>query len=83
MQTLDLRKLLKPYFTAGADPALLTVPVFSYLMIDGVGNPNTAPQYVAALQALYSLAYTLKFSIKENPAGGLPGYGLGGLVVGG
>jgi hypothetical protein len=79
MQTLDLRKLLKPYFTARADPALLTVPVFSYLMIDGKGNPNTAPQYVAALQALYSLAYTLKFSLKKTAEVDYPVMALEGL----
>ena len=79
MQTLDLRKLLKPYYTAGADPALLTVPDFSYLMIDGAGNPNTAPQYGAALQALYSLAYTLKFSIKKTQQVDYPVMALEGL----
>ena len=79
MQTLDLRKLLKPYFTARADPTLLTVPEFSYLMIDGMGNPNTAPQYVAALQALYSLAYTLKFSLKKTAGVDYPVMALEGL----
>ena len=35
-------------------------------MIDGRGDPNTAPAYVDAIQALYSLSYTLKFVLKRE-----------------
>jgi hypothetical protein len=79
MQTLDLRKLLKPYFSASAAPALLEVPEFSYLMIDGKGNPGTSPDYMAAVQALYSLAYTLKFSLKKTAEVDYPVMALEGL----
>ena len=30
-------------------------------MIDGAGDPNTSPAYAAAISALYTLSYTLKF----------------------
>lgn len=79
MQTLDLRKLLKPYFSAPAEPVLLNVPKFNYLMIDGIGDPNTTPGYQAAVQALYSLAYTLKFSIKKTEGVDYPVMALEGL----
>jgi len=79
MQTLDLRKLLKPYFIAPAAPAFITVPDFNYLMIDGSGDPNTAPEYQTAVQALYSLAYTLKFSIKKSQLVDYPVMALEGL----
>jgi hypothetical protein len=35
-------------------------------MVDGHGNPNTSPAYQAALEALYSLAYTIKFALKPK-----------------
>jgi hypothetical protein len=38
-------------------------------MVDGVGNPNTAPAYVDALQALYGVSYTLKFMLKKRGVG--------------
>ena len=79
MQTLDLRKLLKPYFSAPAEPVLLNVPKFNYLMIDGIGDPNTTPVYQTAVQALYSLAYTLKFSIKKTEGVDYPVMALEGL----
>lgn len=40
---------------------VLEVPELSYLAIDGHGDPNSAPEFTAALEALYPLAYKLKF----------------------
>lgn len=79
MESLDLRKLLKPYFSASAKPEFLTVPDFQYLMIDGKGDPNTSADYHAALQTLYSLAYTLKFSLKKTRQVDYPVMALEGL----
>jgi hypothetical protein len=45
------------------------VPPFQYQMIDGQGDPNSAPAYVAAVETLYALAYALKFMVKRGPAG--------------
>ena len=35
-------------------------------MIDGHGDPNTSGEYAEAIQALYSLSYTLKFALKKE-----------------
>jgi hypothetical protein len=35
-------------------------------MVDGHGDPNTAPAYQQAVEALYAVAYKLKFLSKEN-----------------
>ena len=35
-----------------------------YLMIDGHGDPNTSPAFAAAVEALYPIAYKLKFASK-------------------
>ncbi len=35
-----------------------------FLMIDGAGDPNTAPEYASAVAALYPIAYAIRASIK-------------------
>lgn len=42
------------------------VPPMQVLAIDGHGDPNTAPEYAAGVQALYSTAYPLKFLSKRE-----------------
>jgi hypothetical protein len=53
--------------TAGA-ARTVQVPDFKYLMIDGKGDPNTAPEFAEKVQTLYSLAYTMKFMLKKGGA---------------
>jgi hypothetical protein len=79
MQKLELKKTLKPYFDAKSAPAFIEVPAMNFLMIDGKGNPNTAPAYAGAVQALYSVAYTLKFKVKKEMAIDYPVMALEGL----
>lgn len=79
MQKLDLKKSLKPYYDAKAAPAFIDVPAMNFLMIDGKGNPNTAPEYADAVQALYSVAYTLKFKVKKEMSIDYPVMALEGL----
>ncbi|WP_193342896.1 hypothetical protein [Pseudarthrobacter sp. AB1] len=35
-------------------------------MLDGQGNPGTAPAYAAALEALYSVSYAVKFASRHS-----------------
>ena len=42
------------------------VPSLRYLAIDGQGDPSTSAQYVAAIEALYNVSYTLKFLSKKQ-----------------
>jgi hypothetical protein len=63
---VDLKQVHKPLWTATARPALVDVPPLTYLMIDGHGDPNTAPEYADAVQALYTVAYTAKFALKKS-----------------
>jgi hypothetical protein len=46
--------------------AIIEVPALNYFMIDGAGDPNTAPTHKAAIEALYAASYTLKFMSKEE-----------------
>lgn len=48
---------------------LVDVPELQFIGIDGTGNPNTAPAYRAAVEALYAVAYTLKFASKGTEGG--------------
>jgi hypothetical protein len=45
---------------------VLEVPELTYLAIDGHGDPNSAPEFTSALEALYPLAYQLKFMSKTH-----------------
>jgi hypothetical protein len=68
MPTIDYKKELKHLYAPSAkEPALVDVPPLHFLMIDGQGDPNTTPEYAAAVETLYALAYTLKFKIKREP----------------
>jgi hypothetical protein len=67
MKKIDLKKELKHLYLASAKQVVqVEVPAFRYLMIDGVGNPNTSAEYAQAVEALFSVAYTAKFMVKKN-----------------
>jgi hypothetical protein len=66
MGKTDFRKLLKPFY----DPPvgrfeLVDLPPMRFFMVDGAGDPNSAPAYVQAVEALYAVSYTLKFMSKK------------------
>jgi hypothetical protein len=46
--------------------AVVDVPPLQYLMVDGHGDPNTAQEYQQALDALFPVAYKLKFASKKE-----------------
>ncbi len=61
MANLDLKKDLKHLYKPSAkEPTFVTVPLMSYLMIDGHGNPNISQQYADAVSSLYALAYGIR-----------------------
>lgn len=67
MIKVDFRKELKHLYQPSASKfALLEVPAMRFLMIDGKGDPNTAAAYTEAVEALYSVSYTLKFMSKKE-----------------
>ncbi len=62
----DLRKQVASYSAPGGRFEVITMPPLRYLMIDGRGDPNTAPEYADALATLYPVAYALKFLSKRE-----------------
>ncbi len=66
MSKVDLKKDLKHLYSPPASFSLVDVPPLRYLMADGHGDPNSAPEYAQAVQALYAVAYKLKFLSKNQ-----------------
>lgn len=59
-------KTLDIYRARRGQVRTLHVPDMRYLMIDGHGDPNTSPAFTEAVQALYPVAYKLKFASKRD-----------------
>lgn len=62
---VDFKRTLESYRAPRGRFEVVEVPEMQYLMIDGHGDPNTAP-YIDAVQALYPVAYKLKFLSKRE-----------------
>lgn len=45
---------------------LVDVSRQQFIAIDGHGDPNTSAGYAAAVEALFSVAYTIKFASKNS-----------------
>lgn len=68
MEKLDLKTELKHLYKASAqEAAAVYVPTMNFLMVDGQGDPNTSQDYAQAIEALFSVAYGVKFMVKKGP----------------
>lgn len=65
---VDYKRELGELYAPGRDPAIVAVPEFDYLMIDGHGDPNTAVEFAEAVEVLYAVAYAAKFAVKLGPS---------------
>ena len=67
MDKVDFKRTLKHLYRPSAKEfTVVEVPPLQYLMIDGHGDPNTAPAYAEAIEALYAVAYKIKFASKKQ-----------------
>lgn len=67
MQKIDLKKHWKELYQPSAKAvARVDVPSLNYLMVDGEGDPNTSESFQEAVEALFTLSYTLKFMVKKG-----------------
>jgi hypothetical protein len=70
MKKIDLKKELKTFYHPSTKKvSIVDIPPMNYLMIDGKGDPANSAEYPAAIEALYPLAYTLKFMLKGSDLG--------------
>lgn len=64
---IDFKKNFKNLYKSSAKQVVqVDVPAMSFLMIDGQGDPNISKTYAEAVEALFSVSYTLKFMIKKG-----------------
>lgn len=70
MSKVDLKKQFASLYQPSAREIVeVDVPAFTYLMIDGEGDPNTSERYARAVEALFSVSYAAKFLAKTGAAG--------------
>jgi DNA-binding PadR family transcriptional regulator len=63
----DVKKVHKRlYSPPSKDFTVVDVPEFRYVAVDGRGDPNTSSTYANAVEALYGVAYALKFTSKKT-----------------
>ena len=69
MQKIDYKKEYGRRYKASAKQiAAIEVPAMHFLMIDGKGEPG-GPLYAEAVEALFSVSYTVKFMVKKGDIG--------------
>lgn len=66
MPKIDFKKEKKELFTPPQEFTIVDVPEMQFLMIDGHGDPNTSREYRDAVEALFAVAYKIKFSSKKQ-----------------
>lgn len=67
MEKIDFKKKLKHLYKPSAKQVeIVEVPPMNFLMVDGKGDPNTSQSFSDAIEALFPLAYTLKFMVKKS-----------------
>jgi hypothetical protein len=67
MDKIDYKNEFKILFNPSSKKAVIVdVPAFIFLMVDGMGDPNTSQDYKDAVETLFGVAYTLKFIVKKG-----------------
>lgn len=60
------RDLIHCYAPKNLDWELVEVPEQQFIGADGYGDPNTSADYSRAVEALFAVAYTIKFASKRE-----------------
>ncbi|UCH32884.1 MAG: GyrI-like domain-containing protein [Candidatus Bathyarchaeota archaeon] len=67
MMKLDFKRELKHLYNPSSKKVgIVEVPRMTFLMIDGSGDPNTVQEFKDAVEALFSVSYTLRFMVKKT-----------------
>ncbi|MFC2069069.1 GyrI-like domain-containing protein [Chloroflexota bacterium] len=67
MIKVDLKKDLKYLYNPSTkEVSLVDVPPMNFVMIDGSGDPNISQEYQDAIQVIYSISYTIKFTVRKD-----------------
>ncbi len=66
MSKVDFKKTMKEFYIPAKKFVSVDVPEMQFIMVDGHGDPNTAQEYKDAVEALYAVAYKMKFISKNT-----------------
>ncbi len=67
MEKTDFKKELKYLYVPSAkEIEIVNVTQMNFLMIDGMGNPDTSQEFKEAIETLYAVSYTIKFMVKRE-----------------
>jgi len=66
MSKIDFKKECKELYAPPKKFVVVDVPEMQFLMVDGHGDPNIVPEYQEAVEALYALAFKIKFASKKQ-----------------
>ncbi len=66
MSKVDFKKTLKHLYAPKKKFEIVEVPKMQFIMADGHGDPNTAQEYADVVEALYAVAYKMKFMSKKQ-----------------
>ena len=67
MTKIDFKKEWKHLYSPPKTKfTIVDAPKMQFLMVDGHGDPNTAQEYQDAIEALYGVAYKMKFISKKT-----------------
>ena len=67
MEKIDLKKEFKHLYKPSAQEVVeVEVPAFKYLMVDGIGDPETSSDYAQAIEALFAVSHATKAIYKKQ-----------------
>ncbi|MFB2581392.1 GyrI-like domain-containing protein [Herbiconiux sp. P15] len=67
MEKYDIKKSHRELYAPRAKGfVLVDVPELQYIAVDGHGDPNTSSDYADAVEALFSVAYAVKFASRND-----------------
>lgn len=62
---IDFKKTEKELYLPKTKPSIIDVPEMTFITVAGKGDPNNSAEYIAAVQLLYGLSYTIKMGNKD------------------
>ncbi len=66
MKKIDFKRELKHLYRPPREFITVDVPEMAFIMADGHGDPNKAKEYKDVVEALYAVAYKIKFISKKH-----------------
>ncbi|MCC7573085.1 MAG: GyrI-like domain-containing protein [Candidatus Methanofastidiosum sp.] len=67
MEKIDFKKTLKNlYLPNQKNFSIVNIPKMNFLAVAGKGNPNTSNDFQEAVEALYTVSYSIKMGLKKG-----------------